>query len=144
MPAHDVFHAAVKNGLIKDGWTITDDPLSIEFDLTNFYIDLTAERLIGAEKAGERIAVEVKSFLGPSLVTDFHAALGQFLNYRIVLDETDPDRVLFLAVSEPTYTAFFENLLAKIAVRRHGVNLIIYDPDSGALVQWIKQGGIVS
>ncbi len=26
MPAHDVFHAAVKQGLIKEGWTITDDP----------------------------------------------------------------------------------------------------------------------
>jgi hypothetical protein len=29
MPAHDVFHAAVKQGLIKEGWTITDDPLVI-------------------------------------------------------------------------------------------------------------------
>ena len=26
MPAHDTFHDAVKHGLIKDGWTITDDP----------------------------------------------------------------------------------------------------------------------
>lgn len=31
MPAHDVFHAAVKKGLSKEGWTITDDPLYIEF-----------------------------------------------------------------------------------------------------------------
>jgi hypothetical protein len=138
MPAHDVFHAAVKQGLIKAGWTITDDPLVIEFGTLDVYIDLAAEKLIGAEKGGERIAVEVKSFLGPSLVTDFHAALGQFLNYRLVLDSRDPERVLYLAVPKPTYTAFFTLMLAQMAVKRHAVHLIIYDPESEALVQWIK------
>ena len=138
MPAHNVFHAAVKQGLIKEGWTITDDPLYIEFGTLDVYIDLAAEKLIGAEKEGERIAVEVKSFLGPSLVTDFHAALGQFLNYRIVLDGKDPERVLYLAIPETTYTAFFTLLLAQIAVKRHGVHLLVYDPESEALVQWIK------
>ncbi len=71
------------------------------------YIDLAAEKIIAAERGIERIAVEVKSFLGPSLVTDFHTALGQFLNYRLALDGTDPDRVLYLAVPEPAYSAFF-------------------------------------
>ncbi len=27
MPAKDIYHNQVKNALIKDGWTITDDPL---------------------------------------------------------------------------------------------------------------------
>ncbi|CCQ59468.1 hypothetical protein CWATWH0005_1292 [Crocosphaera watsonii WH 0005] len=27
MPAKDIYHDAVKNALIKDGWKITDDPL---------------------------------------------------------------------------------------------------------------------
>jgi hypothetical protein len=40
MPAYDAFHDAVKNGLIKDGWTITDDPLRIEIGLLNVYVDL--------------------------------------------------------------------------------------------------------
>jgi hypothetical protein len=29
MPAYDIFHGAVRNGLIKDRWTITDDPLIV-------------------------------------------------------------------------------------------------------------------
>jgi hypothetical protein len=98
MPAYDAFHGAVKNGLIKDGWTITDDPLWIEIGLLNVYVDLGAERLIAAERANERIAVEVKSFIGPSLLTDFHMALGQFLNYRNALRAKDPGRTLYLAV----------------------------------------------
>jgi hypothetical protein len=124
--------------LIKEGWTITDDPLVIEFGGQDVYIDLAAEQLIGAERGGERIAVEAKSFLGPSLMTAFHTALGQFLNYRIVLDGKDPDRILYLAVPKPTYTTFFTFLLAQVAVKRHAVHLIIYDPESEVIVQWIK------
>jgi hypothetical protein len=29
MPAKDIYHDAVKNALIKDGWTITADPYYI-------------------------------------------------------------------------------------------------------------------
>ena len=90
MPTHDLFHDAVKHGLTKDGWTITDDPLIIEFSGLDMYIDLGAEKLIAAEKDNQQIAVEVKSFLGPSVLTDFHVALGQFLNYRIALDAKEP------------------------------------------------------
>ncbi len=28
MPAKDIYHNEVKNALIKDGWTITDDPFT--------------------------------------------------------------------------------------------------------------------
>lgn len=48
-------------------------------------IDLGAEKLLAAEREGEKIAVEIKSFLSPSAITDFHLALGQFLNYRTAL-----------------------------------------------------------
>ena len=30
-------------------------------------------------------------------IFDFHLALGQFLNYRLVLEETEPERILYLA-----------------------------------------------
>lgn len=33
MPAKDKFHEAVKIGLEREGWTITADPLYIEFGL---------------------------------------------------------------------------------------------------------------
>jgi hypothetical protein len=107
MPAYDTFHDAVKNALIKDGWTITNDPLVIEFGLLNVYIDLGAERLIAAERGNERIAVEIKSFMGPSLLTDFHLAMGQFLNYRNALGTKDPERPLYLAMPLPIYEEFF-------------------------------------
>jgi hypothetical protein len=47
-------------------WTITHDPLTLAFGVHNLYVDLGAERVIAAERAGEQIAVEIKSFVGPS------------------------------------------------------------------------------
>jgi hypothetical protein len=66
MPAKDMFHDAVKAGLEKEGWTITADPLWIEVEESEGYIDLAAERLIAARKGEEKIAVEIKSFVGKS------------------------------------------------------------------------------
>ncbi len=36
MPAKDVFHDAVINGLEKEGWVITEDPLEIEIGTLPF------------------------------------------------------------------------------------------------------------
>jgi len=63
MSAKDVFHEVVKRALQKDGWQITDDPLSISVGSVKMSIDLAAEKLIAAEREGQKIAVEVKSFL---------------------------------------------------------------------------------
>jgi hypothetical protein len=49
--------------------------------------------LIAAERGEEKIAVEVKSFIGTSAISDFHTALGQFLIYRIMLAVNEPSRL---------------------------------------------------
>ena len=66
MPARDRYHDRVKNALIKNGWTITDDPLHIKWGKKDRYVDLGAEQLLAAEKGKRKIAVEVKGFLGHS------------------------------------------------------------------------------
>jgi XisH protein len=74
----------------------------------DFEIDWVAEQLLAAELEDRKIAVEVKSFISPSNVSEFHTALGQFLNYRDALEKVEPDRQLFLAVREPIYQSFFQ------------------------------------
>lgn len=76
MPRLDIFHNAVKQALIKDNWIITHDPFKLKIGRKNVYIDLGAERLICAERGTRKIAIEVKSFIGPSDVTDLERALG--------------------------------------------------------------------
>ena len=98
MAAKDIFHDAVKNALKKEGWTITHDPMYIQVGGVEMYIDLGAEKLIAAEKDGEKIAVEIKSFVGTSAIYEFHLAIGQYRNYRLALLREDPERILYLAV----------------------------------------------
>jgi hypothetical protein len=138
MSAKDLFHEAVKRGLEKDQWHISNDPLELEWEEVKVKIDLAAERLIAAERGEEKIAVEIKSFISPSPISDFHTALGQFLNYRIMLEVKDPTRQLYLAIPLDTYDSFFQSRFAKTAIERHQLKLIVYNPLTEEIVQWIS------
>ncbi|HAJ36485.1 MAG TPA: fatty-acid oxidation protein subunit alpha [Chloroflexi bacterium] len=138
MPARDLFHQAVKNALVRDGWVITHDPLHIEFGSFDFFIDLGAESLIGANRDGVQIAVEVKSFAGASSLSDFHTAVGQFVNYRLVLGKTDPERVLYLAVAEFAYVSLLGTEFGQLAIEAHQLKLIVFDEEQGVVTQWIE------
>jgi hypothetical protein len=136
--ARDKFHDLVKMGLENEGWMITDDPYKIKFARIKFQVDLAAERIIAAEKENEKIAVEIKSFLNPSTVTDFYGALGQFLSYRLVLKQVEAERTLYLAVPLDTYEDFFTSKFVQLTISEYQLNLIIYNSVQGGLVQWIS------
>lgn len=136
MPSRDIFHDAVKNALLKEGWTITDDPLFIQFGGVDLYVDLGAEKIIAAEKDQQKIAIEIKSFIGPSLIADFHTALGQFMNYRLALENQDPERILYLAVPSDAYTVFFNLQFTQVVTQRYGLKLIVYEVETEVITQW--------
>ena len=139
MSAKDVFHDAVRRALEKEQWVITDDPLFLRFGGVDMYIDLAAEQLMSAEKNGEKIAVEIKSFIGVSATTEFSNALGQFLKYQLALEEEQPDRILYLAIPFDAYRSFFTLELPRRLVERYRVNLIVYEPEAEAIFRWQKQ-----
>ncbi len=136
--AKDLFHDAVKIALQKEGWQITHDPYYLEALGTDIQIDLGAEKLIGAQRDKDYIAVEVKSFIGPSLVYDFHLALGQYMNYVRGLRKVDPERLLFLAVPESAYVSFFTKTDVGEAVKEFGLNLLVYNDSKQLIVNWFK------
>ena len=137
--AKDVFHQPVKNALIKDGWHITHDPLTIRIsEAVKLQIDLAAETTIAAERDSEKIAVEIKSFVGDSDISAFHTALGQYLNYCQALEEQEPDRMVYLAIPLETYQDFFQLPFIQRSLRRYQVKLIIYDPKLEEIKQWIN------
>ncbi len=135
--ARDKFHSAVRRGLEKEGWKITHDPLRLEFgEDDRVEIDLGAQQVLGAQQAGNKIAVEIKSFLSDSALLDFHLALGQFLNYRLVLETIEPERILYLAIPLFAYESFFVRDLPRTAIQKYHVKLIVYDPKKEVIVQW--------
>lgn len=76
MSAKDAFHEVVRIALEKDGWRITSDQFTFSIGGVKMSIDLTAEKMIVAEREGQKIAVEIKSFLEQSsAISEFHTAL---------------------------------------------------------------------
>ncbi|WP_416671399.1 element excision factor XisH family protein [Egbenema bharatensis] len=135
--ARDRFHQVVKTALMKDGWIVTHDPLQIKVGGVDMEIDLGAERLLAAEREGKKIAVEVKSFLtSASAISEFHTALGQFINYRGALRREEPDRVLYLAVPDLTYNSFFQLDFPASMLEENKVKLIVYDIQLEKIVRW--------
>ncbi|MBS3028271.1 MAG: XisH family protein [Dolichospermum sp. DET50] len=133
--AKDRFHYAVRTALEKEGWTITADPYEVSVGDVDFEIDLAAE-MLAAERAEEKIAVEIKSFIGGSNVSEFHTALGQFLNYQYALEEFDPQRKLYLAIPDSVYKSFFQRRFTRSVIARNQINLLVYEPKQEIIVQW--------
>ena len=80
--------------------------------------------------------MEIKSFLGASDVTEFHLALGQFLNYRSALRLIEPDRFLYLAVPVDVYDEFFVRRFIQRAIDEHQLKLLIFNPEQQEIVRW--------
>lgn len=139
MSRKDQFHAAVRHALEKDGWLITHDPFTIQIsDAVKLKIDLGAESTIAAQRDQEKIAIEIKSFITDSDISEFHVALGQYLNYIQALEDKEPDRTLHLAVPLETYDDFFQLSFVQKSLKRHAINLIIYDPIKEEITAWIS------
>jgi hypothetical protein len=138
MPARDAFHDAVRHALEKDGWTITHDPFPIRAEFGQMYIDLGAEKVLAAERAGQKIAVEIKSFVQGSPVSEFHTALGQFINYRTILADQEPDRGLYLAIPLDTYNSFFLLTTVQAILKENRLKLIVYNSRQETISQWIS------
>ena len=138
MARRDIHHHVLKLALEREGWNVTNDPFFVKIGRKTAEIDLGAERIILAERATEKIAVEVKSFVGTSIITEFYKALGQFLMYQRALQAAEPDRTLYLALPQGAYDELsgdvfdfpnFEDL-------RH--RLIIYQPSENTTLTWIQ------
>jgi XisH protein len=138
MSAKDIYHDRVRKALENDGWTITHDPLSVKWLGRTLQVDLGAERLIAAEKGTEKIAVEVKSFLGDSPIEDLRDALGQFMIYRSALSLSHPQRKLYLAIREDVYANLFEKPEGEILRIKEQIRLIVFDAVQEEIIVWIS------
>lgn len=136
MPQRDKYHAAVKQALIKDGWTITHDPYYISLGSRDAFADLGAERVIAAEQGQRKIAVEIKSFVGRSTVTDLEQAMGQYIVYRSWMRRTDRVREIWLAVSKRVALEVFDDLAGQVLIQDYAIQLLVVDMDEERIVAW--------
>jgi hypothetical protein len=118
---------------------ITDDPLYIKVGTLTVFVDLGAERVFGAEKDGERIAVEVKTFSNPSFMTALYEAIGKYAVYRKALELDESDRTLYLAMPEDVYDRYSKELLFTGSLEEECINLILFETSIEKISRWIKR-----
>ena len=151
MPPRDTIHYAVRQSLIKAGWAITSDPYVISYGERFLFIDLGAVQrnvgsdrgnapsslLIGADKDGRSIAIEVKDFRGNSPIADLEQAIGQYVLYNLLLKQVDPARQLYLAIAQSTFEAIFSEPIGELVIAELSLNLIVVDIENLEVKQWI-------
>jgi hypothetical protein len=59
------------------------------------------------------------------------------MRYHDVLAQVEPDRVLYLAVSEEVTSGLFEEPIGELLLRNNRVRLLVFDPEAEAIVKWI-------
>ncbi len=137
--AKDFFHKTVRDSLTHDNWAITQDPYRLILLKRVLEIDLAAEPIIAAQKGGQKIAVEVKSFLKESFISEFYTVLGQYLVYETFLARQEPDRTLYLAVSDEVYALRFEkddDIL--FLCEKFNLRMLIFNKLNHQIESWIR------
>lgn len=140
MSRRDDFHYPVRRALEKEDWTITHDPATLYFKDIRLKADLGGERYIAAIKENWKIIVEVKDFDGPSYANTLQKMIGQLQLYQWALDEQEPDRELFLAISQKVYDERVQNTESALheVIMRLRINLIVFDNFQEEILQWIR------
>lgn len=137
MSRRDNLHLSLRRTLENDGWKITDDPLILLLEQTLLKADLGAEKFFAAEKQGRKIAVEIKDFDSPSVINELEKTMGQLQLYQWALEDQEPERQLFLAISQAIYIRHFQKPIFQLAVQRNRINLLVYEPSQEAIIEWI-------
>lgn len=64
--------------------------------------------------------------------------MGQFGNYCYALEDQDPDRTLYLAISTQIYDTLSQRPFIQSVIQRSQVKLIVYDIDQEVITQWLN------
>lgn len=147
MPQPDAIHHVIKQALINEGWEITNDPYVISYSERFLFIDLAVTKLdvlngmtgrfIGARRGGNCIAVEIKEFRGNSAIADLEQAIGQYVLYRLLLEQVDPNRELYLAVTDTTFEGIFSEPIGELVMGKLPMKLLIVDVEKVEVKRWI-------
>lgn len=137
MPVRDSIHEPVKQAFIKDGWEITYDPYVISYGERFLFVDLGASSIIGIRQGTKDIAIEIKEFRGQSQIADLEQAIGQYTLYRLLLNQVDPEREVYLAIPEETYNDIFSEPIGKLAIAQLSLKLVIVNLAKQEISQWI-------
>ena len=83
-------------------------------------------------------AIEISSFVADSPVRDLQEAVGQFVVYRALLSQAEPERTLFLGVPTRVYDSLLSEPIGQIVAADVRLRVLVFDDQQQRVVRWIK------
>ena len=139
MPARNIYHDAVVQALVADGWTVTHDPLTVSFGGKDLFVDLAAERVtIAAESAGIRLRSKSRVSRVHRRVATCKKRWGNTTFIERCWQKRNRWRVLYLAVPRRIRDSLLAEPFGQLIVSRLRLRLLVFDEQKQRVVQWIE------
>ncbi|MEZ4637364.1 MAG: element excision factor XisH family protein [Caldilineaceae bacterium] len=71
--------------------------------------------------------------------SELEQAIGQYVLYRLLLNQVDPERILFLAVPKKAYRELFSEPIGELVIKDLPLNLLVVDVEEDEVKTWIPQ-----
>lgn len=71
------------------------------------------------------------------MISELEKTIGQLQLYQWALEEQEPQRQLFLAITQNIYIKHFQKGIFQLAVQRNKINLLVYEPTQEEIIQWL-------
>ncbi len=68
---------------------------------------------------------------------DLEQTIGQYVLYRMLLNKIDPEREIYLAVTDIIYDEIFNESIGKLVINELSMQLIIIDSKQKDIKRWI-------
>ena len=72
-----------------------------------------------------------------SPVHDLEEALGQYIVYEDILELSEPERNIYLAVREDVYLDILSEPQGQLLLRKKRLKLIVFDSSREIIIRWI-------
>lgn len=72
------------------------------------------------------------------MINSFHQALGQYLDYRDALEESDIARELFLAISNEVNNRIENFPFIIRRIKKYGLKILVVDINTKTIISWKK------
>ncbi len=64
-------------------------------------------------------------------------AIGQYVLYRLLLEQIDPERKLYFAITDTTFNGIFSEPIGELVIRELPLRLLIVDVKAIEVKRWI-------
>lgn len=134
MSRKDIFHDTVVNALKKDGWIIEVEQVMLVIENRQLWVDLRVSNAINQRA----VLVEVKSFISDSQVEDLANAVGKYVMYRAIIEDSELDMELYLAIPNSAYVGIFGERIGQLLFQKLKLKLVVFDINSESILRWLE------